>query len=108
MFFVTAAACGTLGPANAHIVAEEPWHPAAAAYRTMLFLGNLEPVAWDLISEAYDRKHPAAAVDQPARLFFEPSRARRVDQLPKPSRAKIDRHFMPPRRGPCRSSCARL
>ena len=71
VYLVVAAAGGTLGPAYAHIVAEEPWHPAAAAYRTMLFLGNLEPVVWDLISEAYDRKHTAAAVDQPARFFFE-------------------------------------
>jgi cytochrome c peroxidase len=57
-------------PARAHIVAEEPWHPAAASYRTMLFLADLQPVVWDLIREAYDQKHPAAAIDRPAKAFF--------------------------------------
>lgn len=66
-----ASAVGCAGPAAAHIVTEEPWHPAAAAYRTMLFLGDLEPVLWDLIAEAYDRKHPAAMVERPAKAFFD-------------------------------------
>lgn len=59
------------GAANADVVTEIPWHPAAASYRTMLFLGDLEPMVWDLILEAYDRPHPAAASPRPARVFFE-------------------------------------
>jgi cytochrome c peroxidase len=30
------------------------WHPAVAAYRTMVFLADLKPVAWSRIVEAYD------------------------------------------------------
>ncbi len=33
----------------------EQWHPAAAAYRTMVFLADLKPVAWHRIVEAYDQ-----------------------------------------------------
>ncbi len=69
--FLVAVIVGHVGSVNAHIVVEEPWHPAAAAYRTMLFLGDLKPVVWGLIIEAYDRKHPAAVVDRPAKGFFQ-------------------------------------
>jgi cytochrome c peroxidase len=62
---------GALVPANADVVIEVPWHPAAASYRTMLFLGNLEPVAWNLILESYEQNHPAAAIPRPAKQFFE-------------------------------------
>jgi cytochrome c peroxidase len=58
-------------PATAHIVAEEPWHPAAASYRTMLFIGNLQPIVWDLILEAYDRPLQAASSDRAPKTFFE-------------------------------------
>ena len=68
--FLAVAGGALVNPANAHIVPEEPWHPAAASYRTMLFLADLQPVVWDLILEAYDRKHPAAASDRPAKEFF--------------------------------------
>ncbi len=37
----------------------------------MMFIGELKPVVWDLISEAYDQKHPAAATDRPAKIFFD-------------------------------------
>ena len=59
-----------LGPAHADVVTEIPWHPAAASYRTMLFLADLEPVAWDLVLEAYERTHPAAASPRAAKEFF--------------------------------------
>jgi cytochrome c peroxidase len=69
---VAAGLAGTAaGAARADVVLETPWHPAAAAYRAMLFLCDLKPVMWDLVREAYERKHPAAAVDKPPKAFFE-------------------------------------
>jgi cytochrome c peroxidase len=62
---------GALVPARADVVIEVPWHPAAAAYRTMLFMADLDPVPWDLLQRAYDSNHPAAAIPRPAKLFFE-------------------------------------
>lgn len=40
-------------PAKATVIAEAPWAPAAAAYRTSLFLGNLSPVPWEKIADAW-------------------------------------------------------
>ncbi len=68
---VLAAARSVLVPAHADVVIEVPWHPAAASYRTMLFVGDLQPIAWDLIRQAYDRNHPAAAIPRPAKQFFD-------------------------------------
>jgi cytochrome c peroxidase len=49
--------------AGAHIVREEPWHPIPYAYRTAVFLLNLQPTDWDLI----ERKFTAAdEVGRPA------------------------------------------
>lgn len=62
---------GAFGPVHADVVTEIPWHPAAASYRTMLFFGDLEPVVWDLIFDAYDQTHPAAESPRPAREFFD-------------------------------------
>jgi cytochrome c peroxidase len=59
------------GPAGAHIVIEEPWHPAAAGYRTMLFIADLKPVVWELVGEAYEGKHPAAVTERPAKASFD-------------------------------------
>lgn len=53
------------------VVTEEPWHPAAAAYRTMLFMANLVPAPWDEIRRAYEEPHPAAAVQRPASTYFD-------------------------------------
>jgi len=47
-FLILVLLKGGFGPAHADVVTEIPWHPAAASYRTMLFFGDLEPVAWDL------------------------------------------------------------
>lgn len=38
---------------QAHIVPEEPWHPAPAAYLRGLFYANLTPINWELIAEEY-------------------------------------------------------
>ena len=46
--------------ASAHIVTEAPWHPVAASYRTMIFLGDLKPVPWDKIRAAFVAPTPAA------------------------------------------------
>lgn len=62
---------GWPAPALADVVLETPWHPAAAAYRTMMFAGNLEPPAWDLIAQTYSTKHPASALDRPAKAYFD-------------------------------------
>lgn len=45
---------------NAHIVTEKPWFPIAASYRSMMFLGDLDPVPWDKIQKAFEKPHPAA------------------------------------------------
>jgi len=62
---------GPGAPARADIGVETPWHPAAAAYRSMIFFGDLKPVPWDLIGAAYEQPHPAAAISRPAKAFFE-------------------------------------
>lgn len=41
----------TAQAANGHIVQEAPWHPIAYAYRSAIFLLNLEPVKWRLIEQ---------------------------------------------------------
>jgi cytochrome c peroxidase len=72
-FFIILA-CAALGASNsakAHPVAEEPWLPVAAAYRTMLFLADIEPVPWHKIREAYERKHPAAVGEKSAKVWIE-------------------------------------
>lgn len=66
-----ASAVGCAGVARADVVLETPWHPAAAAYRTMLFMGNLLPVPWDLIVQTYVSRHPASALDRPAKAYFD-------------------------------------
>jgi cytochrome c peroxidase len=68
---IVSAAFGMAIPANADDVAEQPWAPVAAAYRTMVFLADIEPVPWDRIREAYERKHPAAASETPAKVLIE-------------------------------------
>jgi cytochrome c peroxidase len=68
-FFVAAFVFVT--PAFPTVVTEEPWHPAAAAYRTMMFMADLVPAPWDEIRKAYEEPHPAAAIQRPARAFFD-------------------------------------
>ncbi|AEQ52819.1 cytochrome c peroxidase [Pelagibacterium halotolerans] len=53
------------------VVTEEPWHPAAAAYRSMLFMADLVPAPWDEIRRAYEEPHPAAAIQRPASTYFD-------------------------------------
>jgi mono/diheme cytochrome c family protein len=48
------------GPSTAHIVVETPWHPVAAAYRTMMFMGDLKPVPWGKIAQVFTQPNPAA------------------------------------------------
>lgn len=44
---------GLASGAFAHIVREEPWHPVPYAYRTAVFLLNLQPTDWDLIARKF-------------------------------------------------------
>ncbi|MGI9385562.1 MAG: cytochrome c peroxidase [Methyloligellaceae bacterium] len=53
--------------ASAHIVTETPWHPVAASYRTMMFLGDLKPVPWNKIRASFVEPHPAAYGTKSAR-----------------------------------------
>lgn len=46
--------------ALAHILKEVPWHPIAASYRTMMFLGDLKPVPWGKIKAVFEKPLPAA------------------------------------------------
>src|SRR5688500_2554860 len=48
-----AVALGLASAAWAHIVQEEPWHPVAYAYRSGVFLLNLQPTDWDLIARKF-------------------------------------------------------
>lgn len=41
------------GPSSATPAKEAPWLPEAAAYRLTLFLGNLAPVPWDKVEQAW-------------------------------------------------------
>lgn len=72
IFSIGIAVVSALGAfsASAHIVTEEPWHPAPAAYRTMLFMADLEPIPWDLLRAAYEEPHIASEIERPARIFF--------------------------------------
>lgn len=38
---------------QAHIVPEDPWHPAPAAYLRGLFYANLKPTNWSMIAKEY-------------------------------------------------------
>ena len=67
-------------PAASHVVTETPWDPIAASYRTMMFLGDLEPVPWAKIKAAFSQPLPAAfgtesAAERLARLDGERGRA---------------------------------
>lgn len=42
-----------VGPSSATPAKESPWLPEAAAYRLTLFLGNLSPIPWDKMDQAW-------------------------------------------------------
>ena len=44
----------------AHIVADTPWHPAAASYRRAIFFLDLVPVDWQAVAREYE-----AAIEEP-------------------------------------------
>ena len=67
VFAAALAGCFAAAPSSARTVVEAPWHPVAAAYRTMMFLGDLKPVPWGKISQAYTRANPAAYGTKSAR-----------------------------------------
>ena len=52
---VTASAVA--GPSSATPAKEAPWLPEAAAYRLTLFLGNLAPVPWDKVEQAWSEPY---------------------------------------------------
>lgn len=52
--------------ARAHFAQEAPWGPIAAAYRTSLFLADLEPAPWPLIEAAWTAPNGAAIPQEPA------------------------------------------
>lgn len=53
-------------PAAATPAKQAPWLPEAAAYRTTLFLGNLQPVPWPGIEAAWTEPHPGSEIDRAA------------------------------------------
>ena len=53
--------------ARAHIVVDEPWHPASAAYRTTVFLIDLEPIDWELVKKTYEAPIAAAVGSRTAK-----------------------------------------
>lgn len=69
---VVVAAAVAVGPSSATPAKEAPWLPEAAAYRLTLFLGNLAPVPWDRVEEAWSEPYrgstfPMGAMDWLAR-----------------------------------------
>lgn len=44
-------------PSSATPAKEAPWLPEAAAYRLTLFLGNLKPIPWDKLEQAWSEPH---------------------------------------------------
>jgi cytochrome c peroxidase len=53
----TIAATVVAGPSLATPAKEAPWLPEAAAYRLTLFLGNLAPVPWDKVEQAWSEPY---------------------------------------------------
>jgi len=47
----------TAGPSLATPAKEAPWLPEAAAYRLTLFLGNLAPVPWEKVEQAWSEPY---------------------------------------------------
>lgn len=68
---VVASILAFVTSASSTVVTEQPWHPVAAAYRTMLFMADLVPPPWQQIRAAYDKPHPASDFKQPAQSFFD-------------------------------------
>jgi cytochrome c peroxidase len=54
------------GVASAHIATEAPWHPIAYAYRSGVFLINLQPTDWDLIERKYTTADDGRLIGRPA------------------------------------------
>lgn len=53
----TVTALVMAGPSMATPAKEAPWLPEAAAYRLTLFLGNLAPVPWDKVEQAWSEPY---------------------------------------------------
>jgi len=58
---VVVAISVVVGPAAATPAKEAPWLPEAAAYRLTLFLGNLAPVPWEKVDEAWSMPYRGSA-----------------------------------------------
>jgi mono/diheme cytochrome c family protein len=52
--------------ASADIVREVPWHPIAYAYRSGIFLLNLQPIDWDLVERKLTTDDGGRLVGRPA------------------------------------------
>ena len=52
--------------AQATAAKEAPWLPEAAAYRLTLFLGNLAPVPWDVMRDAWEDPYRGSSFSQGA------------------------------------------
>lgn len=65
------------GPSLATPAKEAPWLPEAAAYRLTLFLGNLAPVPWDKVQQAWSE--PYRGSEYPVGAFDWLSRESSVD-----------------------------
>lgn len=76
-----AAAFSQVAPSRADVGVETPWHPAAAAYRSMMFFGDLKPVVWDQIGAVYEKTHPATAISRSAKAYFESLKGNAADRI---------------------------
>ena len=60
LFVAFAGVSGLSEPVSATPAKEAPWLPEAAAYRLTLFLGNLEPLPWEEVEEAWTQPYPGS------------------------------------------------
>lgn len=66
---------------QAHIVPEEPWHPAPAAYLRSLFYTNLTPINWALIDQEYKTVNEPEFAEVLTSVYQALEPASRVDGL---------------------------
>lgn len=60
LFVAFAGVSGLSEPVSATPAKEAPWLPEAVAYRLTLFLGNLEPLPWEEVEEAWTQPYPGS------------------------------------------------
>ncbi|MBI1495434.1 cytochrome c peroxidase [Halocynthiibacter styelae] len=79
-FLATTALCLLPAMAQATALEDAPWAPRAAAYRLTLFLGNLDPMPWDLLDSSWTTPVAGSARDIAAFENMTESETRGISQ----------------------------